>query len=103
MSNAACVGSRVSGHDFCQPTEVISGSENVFVNNKPAARVGDICAAHDCKESWFDHPSHIPIIVSGSQNVFINNRPAARVGDKVSCMGTFYSEIVSGSENIFID
>lgn len=103
MSNAAYIGSLTSGHDFCQPTEIVSGSQNVFINNKPAARVGDICAAHDCEGSPFNHQSHIPIVVSGSQNVFINNKPAARVGDKVSCMGGFTSEIISGSENIFID
>lgn len=103
MSNAACVGSLVSGHDFCQPTEVISGSENVFINNKPAARVGDICAEHNCEGSPFDHPPHVPIIVSGSENVFINKKPAARVGDLVNCMGLFNSGIISGSENIFVN
>lgn len=103
MSNAACVGSLTSGHDFCPSVEVTSGSENVFVNNKPAARVGDICAEHNCKGSPLRHETHVPVLVSGSQNVFVNSRPAARVGDKVLCLGGIESEIISGSQNVFIN
>lgn len=63
MSNAAYVGSLTSGHDFCQPTEIVSGSQNVFINNKPAARVGDKVS---CMGAFTSE------IISGSENIFID-------------------------------
>lgn len=77
------VGDANTGHDACPPTTLASGSSNVFVEGKPAGRVGDPYVAHGCK----DHPSHVGTIASGSANVFINKKPAARVGDPVSCGG----------------
>lgn len=63
MSNAAYVGSLTSGHDFCLPTEVVSGSQNVFINNKPAARVGDKVNCMGFLNSE---------IATGSENIFID-------------------------------
>lgn len=58
---------------------IITGSPNVFIGGRPAARVGDqgVCGA-------------ITSLVTGSETVFINNRPAHRVGDLNSCKGPTY-------------
>jgi uncharacterized Zn-binding protein involved in type VI secretion len=53
------------------------GSPNVFIGNRPAARVGDtvIC------------PTHGPgVIASGSATVFINGMAAARMLDVTGCL-----------------
>jgi len=88
MAQAARVGDVVSK---CKkgkpPTPIISGSGNVFINGKPAARKGDPAAPHP-------HPR---LISSGSGSVFINGKPAARKGDS-NC---FASKITQGSSNVF--
>lgn len=101
MSNAARVGDISSGHDFCRPVEIVSGSQKVFINGKAAARVGDILGEHDCLGTYENHAPHVPVIATGSQKVFIDGRAAARVGDSVSCGVFGESQIVTGSENIF--
>lgn len=50
---------------------IITGSENVFIENLPAARFGDFVS---CKRRR---------VMEGSHNVYINNKVAARYGDKV--------------------
>ncbi len=64
---------------------IASGSDNVFINGVPAARVGDTtsCGA---------------TIVAGSSTVFINGKPAAMMGSASSHGGV----IVSGSGNVLI-
>ncbi|WP_303229403.1 PAAR domain-containing protein [uncultured Dialister sp.] len=94
MSNATRLGDKDTGHDSCAPTALVSGSPNVFINGKPAGRVGDTYAPHGCNV----HPSHSGHVSSGSGSVFINGKPAARVGDPVSCGGT----VAEGSGNVFI-
>jgi uncharacterized Zn-binding protein involved in type VI secretion len=66
---------------------VISGSSNVFINNKPVVRVGD-------KDIG---PLGIDTLVSGSPTVFINNKPVVRVGDSDSAG----DKMISGSGNVF--
>ncbi len=83
-----------SGHDACPPATLASGSSNVYINGKPAGRVGDAYAPHGCK----DHPSHVGNISSGAPHVFINDKPAARVGDSVSCGST----VAEGSDNVIV-
>ena len=55
---------------------ITSGSFNVLIGGKPAARKGDpiICSSHG-----------ICSIIEGSSSVYINGIPAARMGDKTSC------------------
>ena len=55
---------------------ITSGSFNVLIGGKPAARKGDpiTCSAHG-----------VASIIEGSSSVFINGIPAARMGDKTSC------------------
>lgn len=83
-----------SGHDNCPPTTLSTASNNVFINDKGAGRIGDNYKIHSCK----DHPPHQGIISSGSSSVFINTKSAARVGDSVNCGG----DVVEGSSNVFI-
>ncbi|MEN4760003.1 MULTISPECIES: PAAR domain-containing protein [unclassified Chryseobacterium] len=55
---------------------ITSGSFNVLIGGKPAARKGDpvTCSSHG-----------VASIVEGSSSVFINGIAAARMGDKTSC------------------
>jgi len=56
---------------------VVTGSTNVLIGGRPAARVGDtvVCALHG------------PGVISmGSFTVLINGMPAARMGDITGCM-----------------
>ncbi|WP_246593415.1 RHS repeat-associated core domain-containing protein [Photorhabdus akhurstii] len=68
-----------------------SGSPNVFIEGKPAARATTDIAA--CSQ----HPAP-PLIAQGSETVFINGSPAARVDDKLACGAT----IKSGAKTVFI-
>ena len=70
----------------CPAGAVTSGSGDVVVEGKQAARAGDTagCAG---------------TIVEGSPNVFINGKPAAVQGDKTGCGGT----IASGATGVFVN
>ena len=60
---------------------IITGSQTVTVNNKPAARVGDEgIAAACCGPNTF-------VIAEGDPSVLIDGKPAARVGDKTNHCG----------------
>ncbi|WP_223158803.1 PAAR domain-containing protein [Wolbachia endosymbiont of Pentalonia nigronervosa] len=67
-----------------RPHFCITGSLNVFVNDKPICRQGD----------GF---SEGKILTEGSKVVFANGYGIGRVGDLVSCS----SKVVSGSPNVF--
>lgn len=71
----------------------IEGSDNVFVNSKPAVRVGDggIHAACCGPNQWKAQ--------SGSSSVFINGKAAHRVGDAVKHCGGI-GKTVMGSEDV---
>lgn len=75
---AARVGDLDSGHSPYPPTPVISGSPDVLINGRPAARLGDSLAPHH---------SGTRVIVEGSRSVQINGRPAARRTDAINCGG----------------
>lgn len=83
-----------TGHDSCPPVPLVEGSPDVFINKKPAGRVGDHYASHGC----ISHPDHQDVIAAGSSTVFINGKPAARVGDAVSISGA----VRNGSGDVFI-
>jgi uncharacterized Zn-binding protein involved in type VI secretion len=83
------------GVPHCSPYVIANGSPTVFVNLKPAARLGDISTAHlrpgnPCR-------GHVAPISSGSPTVFVNLRPLARLGDPLAAC-TF---IASGSPTVF--
>lgn len=76
---------------------VTSGSQDVFINSKPAARVKDQGVAVPCcnKNTY--------MIQQGSPTVFINGKPAARVGDMTQhCQIYPGTLIANGSLNVFI-
>ncbi len=70
----------------CPAGTVTSGSGDVMVEGKQAARAGDTagCAGP---------------IIEGSPDVFINGKPAAVQGDQTGCGGS----IVSGASGVFIN
>ncbi len=66
---------------------ITTGSPNVFVNGKPAARVGDVGVhAMCCGANTFK-------IISGDSQVLINGRPAAKIGSQTQHCGSM-GEIV---------
>lgn len=94
MAAATRLGDNCTGHDACAARPLVEGSPNVFINGRPAGRVGDHYSAHGC----IVHGSHQDVITEGSSTVFINGRPAARVGDAVSIGGS----VAQGSGDVFI-
>ncbi|MCT8346900.1 PAAR domain-containing protein, partial [Photorhabdus temperata] len=70
---------------------LMTGSPNVFIEGKPAARAIVDTAA--CNK----HPAP-PLIAQGSETVFINGSQAARVDDKLACGAT----IKAGAKTVFI-
>ena len=89
LAEAEALAAAAAGGHHGEPTAIITGSANVFINGLPAARQGDMLAPH--------HPG-TRTISEGTASVLINGMPAARVTDAVDCGGT----IETGSENVFI-
>jgi uncharacterized Zn-binding protein involved in type VI secretion len=73
----------------CGSSTVTSGSGDVVVEGKQAARAGDTIGC----------PGAGSTIVQGSPNVFINGKPAAVQGDQTGCGGS----IVTGASGVFIN
>lgn len=73
------LGDLSAGHCF-ESRPNISGSSNVYINNLPAHRVGDIWPVHTCGDS-----SHGSVTVGGSSSVLVNGLPLARIGDPLDC------------------
>jgi len=71
---------------------IITGSPDIFINNRPAAR------AHVDKTICSKH-SGTPPIATGSATVMFNNMPAARVDDTITCGAV----IVEGSPDVIIE
>ena len=95
MKPAARVGDAGSPH--CTAYTIATGSPDVFINNRPAARLGDSSTLHK-KSGGKKCIPHVAKIVTGSNTVFINGQPAARVGDALlDC-----TVIIDGSPNVFI-
>lgn len=92
---AATVGDIGTDHDGFPPTPIIEGSQDIIIDNKPAARVGDALAPH----SKPNHPPHDRAITTGSKTVFFNYKPAALTGSEVGCGGV----IIGGSSVIIGD
>jgi uncharacterized Zn-binding protein involved in type VI secretion len=70
--------------------KIVAGSSNIFINGKPAARLGD--AISGCEDGSDD------AIADGSSSVSFNGRPAARVGDATDHDGS----ITAGSGSVVI-
>ncbi|MBX2808901.1 MAG: PAAR domain-containing protein [Cellvibrionaceae bacterium] len=86
---AARLGDKDTGHPGAPPTPIITGSPDVLINGKPAARLGDKLQKHHKGERR---------IVEGVNSVLINGLPAVRISDAINCGGV----INEGSPNVFI-
>lgn len=67
------------GDKFLDTDTIAAGSGDVFVNNLPAARLGDATTGHTLPGHTFYAPTTIS---TGSGSVFVNNMPLARLTDK---------------------
>jgi uncharacterized Zn-binding protein involved in type VI secretion len=83
-----------TGHGCFPPRMTTAGSSDVFINGKPAHRVGDPYAVHGCGTC----SPHGGVGSAGSGSVFTNGRAQRRVGDAVSCGGV----AAVGSGDVFI-
>ncbi|MCO7525599.1 PAAR domain-containing protein [Pseudomonas asiatica] len=93
-ATGAGIGQLLGGLSFAkrETGRIISGSSNVHVNGKPAAR------AHLDYAKCSEHSGTPKILAQGSHTVYINGVPAARVGDVTACDG----KISVGSPNVEI-
>ena len=73
---------------------IITGSPNVFTNNIPTARLGDLVET-DC--------GHIGKIITGSTIDITNNILTARLGDNVATDAPYVAIIVTGSTDVIGD
>lgn len=81
MGMPACrLTDKTIGHSCFPPQVTIQGSPNVFIESKPAFRVGDAIQPHCCGNSC--HPSSGG---KGSMTVFVNGKPLMRVRDPATC------------------
>lgn len=71
------------------------GSSDVFVNNIPVSRQGDINIPHLLPGA--PCPVHVAPIAVGSTTVFVNGRGIGRVGDAI----TGCTSVASGSPDVF--
>lgn len=81
----------------CSGFVISSGSPDVLINGRPAARVGDGSTTHlrpgsPCRP-------HTSSISSGSPNVFVNGKPIARAGDALSGC----TKVAQGSPNVRVN
>lgn len=79
----------------CSPMVRAQGSGNVFVNNIPVSRQGDLNTVHLLPGS--PCPAHAAAITTGSSTVFVNFKGIGRVGDGISGC----TAVASGSADVF--
>ena len=88
----------------------MEGSDSVFANFIPIARVGDLTEGHICQPplpAVFAPPAEI---ITGSGSVFVNYIPVAHVGDihdVHKCGGpggccSHTGELINGSDNVMV-
>lgn len=78
------------GHGCYPPQKLIGASEDVFIEGKPAHRVGDEIQKHCCDGC---HPSKAG---TGSGTVFVNGKALMRVADKADCG----SAVMTGAKTV---
>ena len=85
-----------AGIPHCSPYVIASGSADVKINGRGAARVGDTSAPHLVPaRRCFNHTATVS---RGSGSVFINGRPAATVGSSL----TGCTAVATGSADVII-
>lgn len=92
MPAAVRFGDICTGHGCWPPRPNDQASEDVFINNLGAHRVGDHWETHCCGPACHDSNQ-----AEGSPNVFVNGQPLARIGDPIACG----SANAQGSPNVF--
>lgn len=92
MPSVVRLGDVCTGHGCFPSRPNVEASDNVFVNQLGAHRVGDAWDSHCCGPSC-----HSSTQSSGSSTVFVNGKPLARVGDTIACGSTNQQ----GSDNVF--
>lgn len=86
-----------AGIPHCSPYVIATGSSDVTINGRGAARAGDVSSGHLRPGGKFC-PGHVAAISRGSSSVTINGRPAARVGDGL----TSCTAVATGSSDVII-
>jgi uncharacterized Zn-binding protein involved in type VI secretion len=85
-----------AGVPHCSGYTIATGSADVIINGRGAARAGDVSTPH--LRPGNPCPGHISAIASGSASVIINGRAAARVGDSL----TACTLVATGSADVII-
>lgn len=91
MPNVCRLSDICTGHNGYPPRPCITSSNNVFVNNLGAHRLGDIWNRHRRKRA------HKGVLAAGSSTVYVNNKQLGRISDPINC-GSF---VATGSPNVF--
>ena len=86
-----------AGAAHCSGYVIAQGSQDVFVDGKPVARMGDSSTVH-LKPSGNKCVPHVGQIIANASTVFVNGKPIAAVGDRLSDC----TQIVQGSTSVFI-
>jgi len=95
MPAAARLGD--AGIPHCSGYRIATGAASVLINNRPAARVGDVSTPH-LIPGGRKCGIHSASIITGAASVLIENRPAARVGDALAGC----TAVAQGSFNVII-
>lgn len=93
MPGAARLTDFCSGHGCFPSRPNIGASDDVFVNDRGAHRVGDLWNTHTCDST------HGGFTITGSPDVFVNDLPKARIDDLVDCG----SRILTGSDDVLVN
>jgi uncharacterized Zn-binding protein involved in type VI secretion len=86
----------------CSTPNQGTGSRNVFINGRAAARLGDKTLPYQekvpCPKCC---QTHVATVITGSSSVFMNGRSAEAIRDlALGITGTF--PLIQGSKNTFI-
>ena len=84
-----------TGHACAPVSSILLGSKTVFIDNRPAARVGDPSVVHPILVGEACVP-HQVLILTGSPTVFVEGKPLARVGDQID-----FGAITTGAPTVF--
>lgn len=79
--------------DVCGTGTIITGSPNVFIENRPAAMIGSVVSPHP-----YGDTTHTATIQTGSSSVFINGIPAAQLGSIATCG---VHDVITSSGSVF--
>ena len=86
-----------AGIPHCSPYVIATASQDVIINGRGAARIGDVSTVH-LIPGGRRCGSHTAAIVRGSSSVLINGRPAATVGSGLANC----TSVATGSADVII-